>query len=138
MSPRIIFKKLALLFSAGALGGLANSIAVWLFGLLGIGALFGVAIAPALTPAWLYPRLVWGGLWGVVFLFLELKKRDFYLCALIGSIFPSLVMCLIVFPFKLGKGYLGLELGALTPVMVVLFNYIWAVVTLFVYRRIRD
>jgi hypothetical protein len=50
-------------FAAGALGGLANSVAIWLCGALGITAALGVAIAPAATPAWLYPRLVWGGIW---------------------------------------------------------------------------
>ena len=57
-----------LAFSAGALGGLANSLAVWLFGALGITLALGVGIAPGLTPAWLYPRIVWGGLWGFLFL----------------------------------------------------------------------
>jgi hypothetical protein len=47
-----------LAFAAGALGGLANSIAVWLFGVLHISAALGVAIAPAISPEWLYPRLV--------------------------------------------------------------------------------
>jgi hypothetical protein len=28
-----------------------------------------VAIAPALKLSWLYPRIVWGGLWGLVFVF---------------------------------------------------------------------
>ncbi len=31
-------------------------------------AALGVKIAPAFTPAWLYQRLVWGGLWGWLFL----------------------------------------------------------------------
>lgn len=35
------------------LGALANSLAAWLFGVLGITEAFGVAIAPALAKGWL-------------------------------------------------------------------------------------
>lgn len=129
---------LSLLFSAGVLGGLANSLAVWAFGLLGITALLGVSIAPNLNPEWLYPRLVWGGLWGFIFLLLERKNKSlpFLLSAFLASLGPTFVMLLIVFPLKANKGYLGLELGMLTPLMVVIFNYIWALTTLKIFRFI--
>ena len=45
-------------FGAGAAGGLLNSMVVWLFGSLGLSAALGVAIAPHLSPGWLYPRIV--------------------------------------------------------------------------------
>ncbi|MFY7806288.1 MAG: hypothetical protein ACOVQ7_22980, partial [Limnoraphis robusta] len=60
-------KKLTVFFAAGCLGGLVNSLGVWLFGLLGITTTLGVSIAPQFTPPWLYPRIVWGGLWGFLF-----------------------------------------------------------------------
>ena len=59
-------KRLLILFAAGCLGALANSLLVWLSGDLGITRSMGVSIAPALTPNWLYPRIVWGGIWGLV------------------------------------------------------------------------
>ena len=50
----------------GAVGALANSLfVVALADAEALGAL-GVAMAPDLTPAWLQPRLVWGGLFGLV------------------------------------------------------------------------
>jgi hypothetical protein len=55
-------RKLLIYFASGSLGGLANSVAVWLFGKFGITKMLGVALAPALTPEWLYPRIVWGGI----------------------------------------------------------------------------
>ena len=61
-------KNLLICFSAGCLGGLANSFVVWQFGEQGIARLLGVSIAPTLTPAWLYPRIVWGGIWGLLFI----------------------------------------------------------------------
>jgi putative flippase GtrA len=60
-------KKLMIYFAAGCLGALANSLLLWLAGEYAITKALGVSIAPALTPAWLYPRIVWGGLWGFCF-----------------------------------------------------------------------
>jgi hypothetical protein len=50
-------RKISLVFAAGCLGGLINSLAVWIFGELGISSAMGVSIAPELSPGWLYPRL---------------------------------------------------------------------------------
>lgn len=116
-------RKLSLVFAAGALGGLVNSLAVWAFGLLGLTTALGVAIAPALTPAWLYPRLVWGGMWGV--LFLIPLHQPWWRRGLLFSLGPTLVQLLVVFPLKAGKGMAGVELGALTPLFVLFFNAVW-------------
>ena len=113
-------------FGAGAAGGFANSLVVWLFGSLGISAALGVAIAPHLSPDWLYPRIVWGGIWGML-LFLPLCPGRPWLRALLLSFGPTLVQLLIVFPFKAGKGVAGLDLGLLTPLLVIFFNWVWGV-----------
>ena len=120
-------KKLFVYFAAGCLGGLANSLAVWAFGAYGITNHFGVAIAPALKLAWLYPRIVWGGIWGLVFLLPFLNNKLITKGAII-SLFPTLVQLLVVFPLKAHKGYLGLDLGMYTPVFVVVFNLVWGIV----------
>ena len=119
-------QKLSLYFAAGSLGGLVNSLAVWLCGVYGISAALDVAIAPRLTPGWLYPRVVWGGLWGLLFL-LPLVKSRFVLRGLILSLGPSLVQLGYIFPNVLHKGMLGLKLGTLTPLLVLLFNAVWGV-----------
>jgi hypothetical protein len=111
-------------FTAGSLGGLANALVVWLCGNLGITAALGVAIAPALTPAMIYHRMVWGGIWGFVFLLPFLKSSIFWR-GLIWSLGPTLVQLWVVFPMKAGKGQMGMELGVLTPLFVVLFNAVW-------------
>ncbi len=117
-------KKITMVFGAGCLGGLANSLALWIFGVFGITQAFGVNIAPQLSPPWLYPRLVWGGIWGVLFL-LPLMKKSFLLRGLIFSLGPTLVQLFIVFPMKAHKGVMGLDLGTLTPLAVIVFNAIW-------------
>jgi hypothetical protein len=117
-------RKTSLVFAAGCLGGLINSLAVWIFGELGISSALGVNIAPKLSPAWLYPRLVWGGIWGLLFL-LPLMQTRIFARGLIYSIGPTLVQLFVVFPMKANKGMLGVDLGLLTPLLVVVFNAIW-------------
>jgi hypothetical protein len=121
-----IFRTLSLVFAAGCVGAVANSLAVWLFGDLGINAALGVKIAPKLTPAWLYPRIVWGGLWGFLFL-LPFLRHSVLIRGLLYSIGPSLVMLFIVFPMKANKGMFGFALGNLTPVLVLFYNAVWGV-----------
>ena len=117
-------KKISLVFAAGCFGGLLNSLAVWFFGVLGITSALGVKIAPALTASWLYPRLVWGGIWGALFLLPLLQRRHFYR-GLIFSLGPTIVQLFVVFPMKAHKGVMGLDLGMLTPLFVIVFNAIW-------------
>ena len=119
-------RSLSLFFAAGAIGGLVNSLVVWLSGELGVTQAFGVSIAPSLSPSWLYPRIVWGGLWGL--LFTMPFSMGWLRRGLVLSLGPSLFQLFVVFPIKADKGVLGLELGALTPVFVLLFNAVWGVV----------
>jgi hypothetical protein len=119
-----IAKKLSLVFAAGCLGGLLNSLAVWIFGVIGITPALGVKIAPSLSALWLYPRLVWGGIWGLLFLLPLMQKRFLYR-GLIFSLGPTLVQLFIVFPLKAGQGVMGFDLGLLTPLFVFVFNAIW-------------
>ncbi|MEH6639526.1 MAG: hypothetical protein V7717_09650 [Porticoccaceae bacterium] len=120
-------KKLLIFFAAGCVGALANSLAVWQFGQLGITSAFGVSIAPSLTPDWLYPRIVWGGLWGLLFI-LPLLQSRLLLKGAVLSLFPTFVQLFVVFPFMANKGLAGLQLGLLTPVFVLFFNWVWGVV----------
>jgi hypothetical protein len=121
-----VARSLSLYFSAGALGGLANSVVVWAVGHLGLAH---VASAPALTPGWLYPRIVWGGLWGA--LFLLPVSWGWFRKGLLLSLGPSLVQLFLVFPLKTKAGVLGLALGLLTPLAVLFFNAVWGVVASF-------
>jgi hypothetical protein len=128
MAQPVSVKEVSLTFAAGALGGLANSLVLWLFGAVGLNQFLGVALAPQLTPAWLYPRLVWGGLWGWLFL-LPRPKLTYSSRGIIFSLGPSLVQMFVVFPLKAHKGVGGIDLGTLTPLLVLFFNAIWGLVT---------
>jgi len=121
-------KKILIIFAAGCLGALANSITVWLFGDTGITSSLGVSIAPSLTPAWLYPRIVWGGIWGLIFI-LPIMQSKLLLKGTVLSLFPTAVQLFIVFPLKAHKGIAGIDLGLYTPLLVLFFNWVWGVVT---------
>lgn len=129
-------KKLFIFFTAGCIGALANSLVVWQFGQLGISGMLGVGIAPSLSPAWLYPRIVWGGLWALLFILPLMRSRLLYK-GLVLSLIPTAVQLFVVFPFKAGKGMAGLDLGMLTPLMVLFFNAVWGLVTALSIRAAR-
>ncbi|HUM03638.1 MAG TPA: hypothetical protein VL084_15210 [Thermoanaerobaculia bacterium] len=128
------FRRLATVFGAGAFGGLANSLTVWLAGQIGLTGALGVKLAPALTPAWLYPRIVWGGLWGLLFL-LPVRRLSPVAQGLLLSIGPTLVQLFVVFPYRTPAGTAGLGLGSLTPVLVVFFNAVWGLAAAWWVRR---
>ena len=119
-------KKLLICFAAGCLGALANSLTAWAFGEYGINKQLGVAMAPVLTTAWLYPRIVWGGIWGFLFVLPFMNTKLILKGALI-SLFPTLLQFFVIFPLQAKKGYFGLELGLYTPVLVTFFNLVWGV-----------
>jgi hypothetical protein len=119
--------RLSALFAAGCLGGLATVLTLWLFGILGISAALGVALAPPLTPPMIYSFMIWGGIWGFVFL-LPLGSLNMFARGLLLSLAPTIVQLLVVFPMKMGVGVLGLDLGTLTPLLVLIFNGVWGLV----------
>lgn len=121
-------KKLMIFFAAGAIGALINSLVVWQFGQQGISQSLGVAIAPSLSAHWLYPRIVWGGLWGLLFILPMLNSR-LLLKGTILSLFPAIVQLFVVFPMKAHKGIAGLDLGLYTPLLVLFFIWVWGIST---------
>ena len=122
-----LLKSATLVFGAGSLGGLANSLTLWLLGGYGITASLGVRLAPTLTPAWLYPRLIWGGIWGCLFLLPLLRSKPFKR-GLLLSLGPTLVQLFFVFPYHTRHGTMGMGLGALMPVFVIALNALWGIV----------
>ncbi|KAF0219098.1 MAG: hypothetical protein FD174_2184 [Geobacteraceae bacterium] len=120
-------------FTGGALGALVDSFNIWILGKAGVTAMLGIGLKPEFTPAWLYPRLVWGGIWMLLLMLPVLKKREILRgCAF--SLIPSAMMLFMVFP-EMGKGMLGLGFGVLTPLLVILLNFIYGIVASLWYRE---
>jgi len=114
--------------TGGAIGALINSLVVWGAGEIGLTLAAGAKIAPALTLPWLYQRLVWGALWGLLFLvpFQGGRRRSNSVLAkgLLISLAPTLAQLFYFFP-EAGQGLGGLRLGVTVPVFVIVFNAIW-------------
>ena len=121
-------RKGLLVYAAGSLGALVSSLALWLAGRYGLVQALDVSLAPGLSAAWLYPRLVWGGLWGFLFLLPVFGSRWVWK-ALVLAWVPTLVQLFVIYPYTTGYGVAGLELGMLTPVVVYGIYVIWAQVT---------
>ena len=122
-----------LVFAAGALGALVSALAMWLAGRYGITQAMGVRWAPALSAHWLYPRIVWGGLWGFLFLLPLLASRGLMRAAVL-ALGPALVQLFVVYPYIQGAGVGGLSLGLLTPVVIYLLCLVWALITALVLK----
>lgn len=121
-------KKALIFFAAGCLGALANSLVVYLFGDLGITKSLGVSISPAFKSSWLYPRIVWGGICGLLFFLPFLNSKPVAKGTLL-SLLPTIIQLFIIYPYFANKGVAGIKLGALTPALVFVFNWVWGVVT---------
>lgn len=100
-------------FAAGAVGALANSLAVQIAGQLRPGA------APPFTPAWIYQRLVWGGIWGFLLLLPLLRGRPVVRGLLLG-LAPAVARLTLFAPPDASASVAGIA-------QVFLFNAIWGV-----------
>jgi hypothetical protein len=123
---------MAVCFCAGILGALCCSLVAWQAGQWGFPAMAGVRMAPSLTPDWLYPRLIWGGIWGLLY-FLTVaplkSRRHWVRKGLWVSLLPSAFQLLVVFPYMTGHGWLGIDLGQLTALFVIFYNLVWGLFT---------
>lgn len=131
-----LIRRLTYYYAAGSMGALINSLAIWFCGAQGVNAFLQVSIHPRLTPDWLYPRIVWGGIWGLM-LFVPLAKSRILLRSFLISLGPSAAQLFYVLPVLQHQELLGLKLGTLTPVVVIAFNWLWGLAAL-AWLRITD
>lgn len=125
------------LLLAGALGGLTNSIIVWLLWVLGITPALGFNMTSEWTLEWVTRRVVASAIWGFIFLIPVYNKAPIRKGILL-SILPWLSSVLWVFPMQRGVGFFGLGFGMGTPIWTFLFAAIWGVTgTLFLARVYR-
>lgn len=125
---RTKLRKIGILYAAGCIGGLAHLVTLWGFTRYGITSVLGVTLPFPWAPSVLYPRIVWGGLWALLFL-LRLFPGSIFQRALLLSLIPSAFELFVVFPFMADEGILGWKLGVWSPFFVVLANMMWGIGT---------
>ncbi|HKL25140.1 MAG TPA: hypothetical protein VJ910_02805 [Desulfuromonadales bacterium] len=125
-------------FCAGLIGGLGSAASAWLFDSWGIPDLLNVRMAQAFNKTWLYPQLIWGGLWGLVY-FLTVggrnSRRHWVRKALWVSLLPSVFQLFVVYPYWAHQGLLGLHLGEFTALFTVFHNLVWGL-TMGIFSRL--
>lgn len=97
---------------------------MWIAGEARLTTRLGVRLMPDLTYEWMMPRVLWGGLWGLLFMLPLLPRRSIYLRGFLLSLVPTLAQLFYFFPLT-SRGMLGLSFGQLTPLYVLFFNAIW-------------
>lgn len=113
----------------GALGGVAHLLLARATGLVGLPALLGVDLAVWLTPGEMAGRMASGAVWGLAFgVFHPRVPGDGSIQrGLVFSAAPALWVLMVVFP-DLKYGVFGVELGALTFVVVAFHHLAWGAV----------
>ena len=120
-----IVRNLSGAFTGGALGALLDSFNIWAMGRVGISDFLGITMKPQFTAPWAYERMIWGGIW-MLLLVVPLLRSKIILRGMLISLLPSAVMLFKVLP-AMGKGYYGLGFGTLTPVVVIVLNFIYGI-----------
>ena len=128
-----MIRKISGAFTGGAIGALIDSVNIWILGQVGITAMLGISLRPQFTGPWLYPRLVWGGIWAML-LILPFSRQKTALRGILMSLVPTTMMLVMVFP-EMGMGLLGLKAGLLTPLLVLLLNFVYGTVASFWYKN---
>jgi len=127
--------RLSICFAGGCVGGLAYSLAMWSAGAAHITTRLDVTLAPPFSYEWLYRHVIWGGVWGLLFLLPILRRRSSVGRGLVISLIPALAELLYFLPFQSQRGWFGLQFGSLTPFFVLLFNAVWGIIAAWWIRR---
>jgi hypothetical protein len=115
-------RSLALAFAAGCGGAGIRALAMWGFAQAGWTVLVGSH--SALQPGALYPRIVWGGLWGFLFL-MPLARKSFW----IGGLLAGLIVTLVQWVLLPLWWHHSLHFDLMPLLNALLLNLIWGLAT---------
>jgi len=68
---------------------------------------------------------------------LPIRGWSVYSLGILYSLPQSLISLVVMFP-QMNRGLLGLQLGYSTPVLVVLFGFVWGLATAFWWQHARE
>jgi hypothetical protein len=125
-------RDLALCFAAGAAGAVAKGLLVWICSYTALTAPIGSYLAMALYPLGFYPRVVWGGLYGFLFLLPPARGSSLMSGLLWGGV-VSLLQLLILPLWQ----HSGLHWSLTMVLSTALLNCIWGCATALLLRSVR-
>ncbi len=114
--------------AAGAIAGLIQWVIILIAANTGLLDLLGLDLEFPLEKFVFYQRFSWGGLWGLLFLLPLMPKSAQWLRGLALGVIPALASLFFFLPFSNDKGFLGLDLGLMMPVVVLFFGLVWGVI----------
>jgi hypothetical protein len=114
------FRLLTLGFGAGAFGACVLAVVAFVLARSGLPQQIGVASPPA-DLAFLYRLVVWGGIWGFLFV-IPVMSRLWWLKGIVIGLLASAALTLYFSP-ALGRG------PALQLVYIVVLNSVWGIAT---------
>jgi hypothetical protein len=120
-----IYARLSLAVAAGAVGAILQTIIIVLLSELSIFQVLGMPFKIPFTLPYLYQRITWGGIWGVLFVIPLLPNTRNWIRGLVFAAVPALASLLFFLPFHDDMGWFGLKMGVLWPVVVVGFALLW-------------
>jgi|SaaInlStandDraft_4_1057021.scaffolds.fasta_scaffold75803_1 hypothetical protein len=123
---KALCKTFSFAFTGGCIGGLITSLLLWMCGQTELAQHFNVKLSPTLTMPWLYQTAIWGGLYATLFL-MPFLRRSYFFRGILYSFVPSFVQLFIILPFIEHQGFLGMNLGDLTPVFITVINLFWGI-----------
>lgn len=134
-SPDTAARNFSLALAAGLLGALANRIALWALGLAGVIPAQQIAFpVPEPLRLWFYTALVWGALWGL--LFLLPWRAKWWLRGIVFGFGPTLGVWLVIYPLVANAGLFGLNRGPMALVIpFIANNIVWGLVASWWYDR---
>ena len=111
-------------YFAGAVAALAVSLALWVVAQAELLSALGVSLRPALTWDWLSGRVLFGSLFALGLPLVRRHTPNPIRAGMLLSLAPSFIELFYLLPNR-NHGMLGVELGALMPVVVLATNGTW-------------
>ena len=120
-----MIRRFAAAYFGGALGAVVVTLLLWAAARAGLLQELDVAWRTSLD--WensIAPKLLLGSLWGLLLPLVRQRIPDLLRACLLLSMIPAVVQLFYWMPQE-GHGMLGVELGALTPVVVLVAALLW-------------
>ena len=121
-------REISMTFAVGIFGSLISAGAAWLSGRANLFGLLHCSLSGDYTKWRFYQHLVWGGIFGLVFL-LPFFAASVFKRGLLFGLLAAAFTLFVVFPFWMHKGWLGVDFGHTAFLFVILLSLIWGLAT---------